>query len=130
MVDLTLACLKLFAVRRGPRLADGSVGWTVTLCAGAGWFIGFLNPELFSSLFNNRTLCIAGSGKSSGIARIIDGGYEVTGYWDYATGASHATAFTANCMIESNGNILKNEDGTTFVQPFLFFKDEVRIHEN
>ncbi len=24
--------------------ADGSLGWVVTLCAGAGWFGGFINP--------------------------------------------------------------------------------------
>ncbi|QHT67366.1 hypothetical protein GXP67_12335 [Rhodocytophaga rosea] len=24
--------------------ADGSVGWVVTLCSGAGWFGGFLDP--------------------------------------------------------------------------------------
>ena len=25
---------------------DGSLGWTVTLCSGAGWFAGFLDPDL------------------------------------------------------------------------------------
>ncbi|MEQ8493509.1 MAG: acyl-CoA dehydrogenase, partial [Gammaproteobacteria bacterium] len=26
--------------------ADGSTGWVVTLCAGAAWFAGFLDPAL------------------------------------------------------------------------------------
>src|SRR5882762_133102 len=30
---------------------DGAVGWNVTLCAGAGWFIGFLDPGLASDIF-------------------------------------------------------------------------------
>src|SRR5687768_16798292 len=26
--------------------ADGSTGWVVTLCGGAGWFTGFIEPSL------------------------------------------------------------------------------------
>lgn len=110
--------------------ADGAVGWTVTLCAGAGWFIGFLNPELAGHVFDNKKVCLAGSGKRSGIAKIIADGYEITGYWDYATGANCATAFTANCVIEENGVVLKDTDGNPLVQSFLFLTDEVIIHEN
>ena len=101
---------------------DGSVGWTVTLCGGAGWFIGFLEPEIISTVFNVHEVCIAGSGKASGIAKMVENGYEITGYWDYATGADFATAFTANCVVEAGG---KQE-----IRPFLFLRDEVILHKN
>lgn len=111
---------------------DGAVGWTVTLCAGAGWFIGFLDPQLASRIFNDNAVCIAGSGKTSGIAKKVAGGYEVTGHWDYASGANHATAFTANCLIEEDGagSLLKNENDAGLVKAFLFLKEEVTIHDN
>lgn len=109
---------------------DGSLGWTVTLCAGAGWFIGFLEPEIVSTVFKTNQVCLAGSGKSSGVAKKIPDGYEITGKWDYATGANHATAFTANCIIEEDGTLLNNEDGSPLIQSFLFLKDEVLVHEN
>ncbi len=102
--------------------ADGSLGWTVTLCGGAGWFIGFLDPEIISLVFNGGVVCIAGSGKAAGIAKRAGDGYEITGYWDNATGANYATAFTANCVVEAEG---KRE-----IRPFLFLRDEVTIHEN
>jgi len=101
---------------------DGSVGWTVTLCGGAGWFIGFLEPEIISRVFNGHAVCIAGSGKTSGTAKRVDDGYEITGYWDHATGANYATAFTANCEVAT--------EGKQAIQPFLFLRDEVTIHEN
>ena len=110
--------------------ADGSLGWTVTLCSGAGWFIGFLDPEIIATVFNSETVCLAGSGKSSGIAKIRDDGYEITGSWDYATGSPHATAFTANCFIEENGSLQQNDDGTQVVRSFLFLRDEVTVHDN
>ena len=110
--------------------ADGSVGWTVTLCAGAGWFIGFMNRELAQTVFNNAAVCLAGSGKATGTAKKINAGYQVSGNWPYATGAAHATAFTANCMIEENGAIVKNDDGSPLVKSFLFLRNEVTIHRN
>ena len=109
---------------------DGSLGWTVTLCAGAGWFVGFLTPEVASTVFNHPMVCIAGSGKSSGVAEKKNGGYKITGHWPHATGAAHATAFTANCTIEENGIPLKKEDGIPDIRSFLFLKNEVTIHHH
>lgn len=109
---------------------DGSAGWTVTLCAGAAWFIGFFDPEIAALIFNDAKACIAGSGKTSGIAKKIPGGYLVTGHWDYASGADIATAFTANCIIEENGTLLKNADGSPAVQAFVFLQNEVTVHRN
>lgn len=110
--------------------ADGAVGWTVTLCAGAGWFIGFLDPQLAFRVFNDNAVCLAGSGRASGIAKKITGGYQVTGNWDYATGANNATAFTANCLVEENGRLMENNNGGLLVKSFLFLKEEVTVHEN
>ena len=89
-----------------------------------------MNPELRKEIFSNPQICLAGSGRPSGIAKINDNGYEISGIWKYATGAPHATAFTANCVIEKNGSILQNEDGSTLFKTFLFLKDEVIIHKD
>ncbi|MBI3883946.1 MAG: acyl-CoA dehydrogenase, partial [Sphingobacteriales bacterium] len=75
-------------------------------------------------------VCLGGSGKANGIAKMVDGGYEITGYWNYATGAAHATVFTANCVIEQEGNTLKDKDGNSIVRSFLFFKEEVTLHKS
>lgn len=109
---------------------DGSVGWTVTLCSGANWFIGFLQPELANIIFNKDTVCLAGSGRPSGTARIIKGGYEITGFWKYATGSAHATAFTANCVIEDKGTIIQDKDGNPVIKSFLFLREEVILHND
>src|SRR5882757_5380451 len=114
--------------------ADGSVGWTVTLCCGAGWFAGFFPPESpptsLSGLFADRRLCIAGSGSASGEAHIVEDGYRVSGRWAYATGAVHATAFTANCVVWKDGVALRGEDGEPVVRPFLFLPAEVQVQQD
>ena len=107
--------------------ADGSLGWVITLCAGAGWFSGFLPKEVRAAIFSDRKACLAGSGAPTGKAVYINGEYVVNGSWKYASGALHATAFTANCFVEQNGEVLRREDGSPLVRSFVFKKEEVEI---
>lgn len=108
--------------------ADGSLGWTITLCAGAAWFAGFLNPDLANEVFSDRAVCFAGSGAVGGTAVKTDNGYLVNGHWKYASGALHATIFTANCILKnSNGDDLLDEDGNPEIKSFILKKDEVEI---
>ena len=120
------------AVRLQEALAgsDGSLGWTVTLCSGANWFIGFIDKQTASSFFSDQGVCLAGSGAASGKANVTEKGYTVTGHWKYATGASHATAFTANCVIGKNGEPVLKEDGSPVIRSFIFKREEVTIHND
>lgn len=110
--------------------ADASFGWTVTLCSGANWFAGFLDKTLCASLWSNKQVCIAGSGAATGKASITKNGYIVKGDWKYATGAPHATVFSANCIIEKDGEPLLTEDNTPVLKAFIFTRDEVEIRHN
>jgi alkylation response protein AidB-like acyl-CoA dehydrogenase len=110
--------------------ADGSVGWVATLCSGAAWFSGFLSHELLTEIFSENHVCFAGSGAPSGIARVVDTGYQVSGLWKYASGSLHATVFTANCVLTRENVPLLNDDGTPLVRAFLFKKEEVVVHRN
>lgn len=67
--------------------ADASFGWTVTLCSGANWFIGFMDESTASSFFTDKQVCLSGSGAASGKATLTQNGYIVNGRWKYATGA-------------------------------------------
>lgn len=108
--------------------ADGSLGWTVTLCAGAAWFAGFLNPILAHEIFADRKVCFAGSGAIGGTAVKTHNGYLINGHWKYASGALHATIFTANCFLKNeDGSDLLDQEGNPVVMSFILKKDEVKI---
>jgi alkylation response protein AidB-like acyl-CoA dehydrogenase len=108
--------------------ADGSTGWVVTLCSGAGWFSGFLDASSRKEILLNDRVCFAGSGAATGIANRTSAGYFVTGQWKYASGSLCATVFTANCIIQDAGTTELNPDGSPVVGAFLFHKDEVLLH--
>jgi alkylation response protein AidB-like acyl-CoA dehydrogenase len=116
-------------LRREEALAwcDGSTAWVVTLCSGAGWFVGFIEPPVAEALFTDDKLCVAGSGASTGVAEITDDGYVLNGRWNYASGALHATAFTMNCRISKNGCAVYAADGSAKVSTFILKREEVSV---
>lgn len=108
--------------------ADGSLGWTITLCAGAAWFAGFLKPELAKEIFADRKVCFAGSGAVGGVAVKTANGYLINGHWKYASGALHATIFTANCVLKNeDGSDVLDNDGNSEIKSFILKKEEVEI---
>lgn len=106
---------------------DGSLGWTVTLCAGANMFVGFMNKEESTQIFSQREVCLGGSGKVGGTARKKNDTYIINGEWHIVTGLHHCTIFTANCLIEEEGELKVDESGKLEYRSFFFYPEEVEI---
>lgn len=107
--------------------ADGSAGWVVTLCAGAGWFAGFLPPPLAHDIITTGRLCVAGSGAPTGFADADGPGYRISGRWDFASGAPMATHFTLNAVLREHGQPLLDDAGAPRILAFVVPAKEVAI---
>lgn len=107
--------------------ADGSLGWVVTLCAGAGWFGGFIDPLVASEILKDKQLCISGSGASTGTAEIVGDGYRINGTWKYASGVHHATHITVNCVITKNQEPQLTTLGLPLILPFILDRKDVKL---
>jgi alkylation response protein AidB-like acyl-CoA dehydrogenase len=108
---------------------DGSLGWTITLCAGANLFVGYIDKKIAKQIFSKQKVCFGGSGAATGKAAITDDGYIINGYWKYATGAPHLTHFTANCIIEKDGEPVLDKNNQHLIQSFFFKRSEVKVIE-
>lgn len=106
---------------------DGSLGWTVTLCAGANLFVGYLDRLVVAPIFADPYVCLGGSGQATGRAVAEGDGFRVSGRWRYATGTPHLTHFTANCTLEKEGQDLLDATGKPLVRSFFFPRSDVRI---
>jgi alkylation response protein AidB-like acyl-CoA dehydrogenase len=118
---------ELLRIEEALAWANGSLGWVVTLCCGAGWFGGFLAPGKAGEVFALEEVCLAGSGAATGEAQITSDGYKVTGKWKYESGVHHATHFTANCIIKDGVKPITDEDGNPLILPFIFDRKDVKI---
>ncbi|MCA9850020.1 MAG: acyl-CoA dehydrogenase family protein [Dehalococcoidia bacterium] len=114
--------------------ADGSAGWCVMLGMQAGLYCGFLPPEVAGAVLGEGGI-FAGTARPIGRARPAhhDGveGYRISGRWPFASGSSHATAFTGEALLyeDSSDTPTKNEDGSDRVVAFFVPRDEVTIHD-
>ncbi|MES2263677.1 MAG: acyl-CoA dehydrogenase [Pseudomonadota bacterium] len=106
---------------------DGSLAWVATLCAGAGWFTGFLPPDLAREIVATPRLCIAGSGAPTGFADRDGDGYRLTGRWDYASGAPMATHFTLNAVLREHGETVVDDAGAARIRAFIVPARHVQI---
>ncbi len=107
---------------------DAGFAWTITLCAGANMFVGFINPDLAKELWEDPKVCFGGSGKIGGKA-IMDGDdYIISGSWNYATGAPHLTHFTLNAEIIIEDNSWESKSVDPIHYSFFVPKEQVLIH--
>lgn len=106
---------------------DGSCGWVVTLCAGAGWFTGFLPPALGQQIMATPRVCLAGSGAPTGFADREGEGWRLNGRWTHASGSQIATHFTFNAQLREGSQALLNAQGQPRVQAFVVPASEVRL---
>ncbi|GLU45412.1 acyl-CoA dehydrogenase [Allomuricauda sp. NBRC 101325] len=108
---------------------DGSLGWTVTLCSGANFFIGNLKKDVADQIFlkSEKAVRFGGSGGAFGTAEKMDDGYVINGHWKYATGAPYLTHFTLNAKIQEGGEDILLEDGTPLMRSFVLRKKDVEL---
>jgi alkylation response protein AidB-like acyl-CoA dehydrogenase len=110
--------------------ADGSTGWVLTLCAGAGWFAGFLPPDVARDLIGTRRLCVAGSGAPTGYADLESDGFRINGRWDYASGAPMGTHFTLNAVLRERGRVSVDAAGAPRIRAFIVPKRQVTLESS
>lgn len=126
---LEYALPDLLTLQEAASWADGSFGWVLALCGGAGFFAGFVEEGLARSLFGRPDVCAAGTGFPAGTAEEMPGGYRVSGHWRYASGAPHATLYTANCRLVRDGEPLTDADGAPRIRAVIFLPDQVVLQD-
>lgn len=107
--------------------ADGSCGWVLTLCAGAGWLTGFLPLALRQQIMATPQVCLAGSGAPTGYADRDGEGWRLNGQWRHASGAQLATHFTFNAQLREGGLPLLDAQGIAQTRAFVVPAHQVRL---
>ena len=109
---------------------DGSVGWCTLLSSAASLFPGWLKAEVGKAMLGQPPdLRMAASFRPIGEARIVDGGYRVTGRWDYASGVDHANWLAPNCkLMDANGPRL-TPAGAPETRMVMFPAETATIHD-
>jgi indole-3-acetate monooxygenase len=80
--------------------ADGSVGWCTMIATVLSLFTGWLDADIARAMVGTPAdLRAAGSLRPQGEAREANGGYRVSGRWNFASGVTYADWLYCTCRV-------------------------------
>lgn len=122
-----LSVLRLF---EGIAHADGSAGWVASNSTNAT-LLGQILPDAGAAeIFSDPKVLLGGAGFPPGAAVPVEGGYRVTGQWNFGSACDFATWMLGISLVMDGEAPRLGPDGNP-VMAFLFFKTaEIEIVDN
>jgi 3-hydroxy-9,10-secoandrosta-1,3,5(10)-triene-9,17-dione monooxygenase len=84
--------------------ADLSTAWVVTFCMEHNWLVGLYNQQAQDHIFGQQPYIIApGALAPRGKATKVEGGYRLSGHWEWGTGVMHADWVLVGALTDHDG---------------------------
>ncbi len=106
---------------------DGSTAWVTMVCATTALTSAYLSEEWSSRIYGQEGVITCGVTAPSGRARLVDGGIEVSGRWQWGSGASHADWIVGGSLLVDDDQPVKDSDGRIHHLLPFFAKDQIQI---
>src|ERR1700694_3668181 len=125
--DETEPALYMAAVEELAR-HDASIAWNVFVANSSALIAAYLEPAANSAIFAEPRSFISWGPPSAARAQAVDGGYRLTGRWDFASGCRQARWMGAHChVLEADGTLRLNRFGRPTVRSLLFPASEATL---
>ena len=100
---------------------DASIGWIAFVSNSSALIAAYLEPAVAGAVFADPRSTIAWGPPNASRADAVDGGYRLTGRWDFASGCRQANWMGAHChVLEADGTLRLNRSGHPTVRTLLF----------
>jgi alkylation response protein AidB-like acyl-CoA dehydrogenase len=107
---------------------DASVAWNVYVANSAALIAAYLDVEAAHTIFADRGALIAWGPPNGARALAVEGGYQVSGTWQFASGCRHATWLGAHCpVVDADGSLRLGAAGRPAVRTLLFARREATL---
>jgi alkylation response protein AidB-like acyl-CoA dehydrogenase len=93
---------------------DGSLGWVgIANFPSAAACAAYLPPTGFDEVFtaHDNRVTVGGQFFPNGMGAVVDGGYRITGAWNFGSGTGHAHYVAAGFMPTVDGELVAGDDG-------------------
>jgi alkylation response protein AidB-like acyl-CoA dehydrogenase len=93
---------------------DGSLGWIgIANLPSAAACAAYLPDEGFAEVFtdHDNRVTVGGQFFPNGLGETVDGGYRITGAWNFGSGTGHAEYVAAGFMPTEGGELVIGDDG-------------------
>lgn len=110
---------------------DASAGWNVGVLNAGGYYAGRLGDDAYAELYPHRDLPTSGSFHPRGRAEQVEGGYLVTGHWDWGSGSYTADHVVGGALVvDAAGAPVMTEAGTQKHLGLWLPKDAIEFAHN
>ena len=100
---------------------DASIGWIAFITNSSALIAAYLEASVASAIFDDPRSTISWGPPNASCAHAADGGYRLTGRWDFASGCRQANWMGAHChVLEANGELRLNRFGRPTIRTLLF----------
>ena len=107
---------------------DASIAWNAFVANSSSLIAGYLEPAAGHAIFADPTSMVAWGPPNASRASAVDGGYRLTGKWDFASGCRQAHWMGAHChVLEADGALRLNRFGRPAVRTLLFPAGEATL---
>ncbi|HLZ05276.1 MAG TPA: acyl-CoA dehydrogenase family protein [Bradyrhizobium sp.] len=107
---------------------DASIGWNTFVANSSALIAAFLEPGANHAIFADPRSLVAWGPPNASRASAVEGGYRVTGKWDFASGCRQASWMGAHChVLEADGSLRLNRLGKPTVRTLLFPVSEATL---
>jgi alkylation response protein AidB-like acyl-CoA dehydrogenase len=107
---------------------DASIGWNAFVTNSSALIAAYLEPAVNHVVFADPSSTVAWGPPNASRARAVEGGYRLTGRWDFASGCRHARWMGAHChVLEADGALRLNRFGHPTVRTLLFPAGEATL---
>lgn len=109
---------------------DGSTGWCgIANLPSAAFGAAYLPDEGFAEVFtaNDNRVTMGGQFAPNGQGQPADGGFTITGRWNFGSGTGHSEYVAGGFLPFENGAPVMGEGGMPDLRVAIFPRDEVRF---
>ncbi|MCB0965368.1 MAG: hypothetical protein KDB37_00915 [Ilumatobacter sp.] len=110
---------------------DASIAWNVTVLAATGFYAGRLSDGAFAELYPDLDRATCGSFHPKGVARQVEGGYRVSGNWNFGSGIRSSDRIVAGAeVVDEVGEPVLKDDGSQLTLGVWLPTDDVRLRDD
>ena len=112
--------------------ADASTAWCVGQASGCSMAAGYVAPAVQARIWGDDPCGVLAWGfLLEARAKVVPGGYRVTGRWGFGSGGHHATWMGGHCHIEQpDGSLLQDANGKPVERTMLIPQAELTWTSN
>lgn len=107
---------------------DASVAWNVFVSNSSALIAPYLEPAANRAIFADPRAIVSWGPPNASRARAVDGGYRVSGQWDFSSGCRQASWMGVHCnVVEADGSLRLNRFGRPTIRTLLFPASEATL---